>query len=292
MLNTFDWIRRCQTGAELIALMDCMTFEPDLFSHRERIGPPVFGIGGPCVRCWVYPRATDLSRYYCKICHRIVHRSRKLGNLSRLCMVVWGFLNRGLEPFGQNGMSNIPKIRCFHQVDNHRFLLVLKGYSLKNWLSEILLYHGSSLKGLLILFPTTGKGSKQTMGDALCRAISLDTRLPMDRLRVQFFSHPLQLNRFRSREEQGILTFEASDFLSLLEMAAIFRAKLRPDEQNMVREAVNLTDPAERRFFWGRLMNLLNREAKDMLTAWKFRQWPENRIKLLYELMNYAPFTP
>lgn len=51
-------------------------------------------------------------------------------------------------------------------------------------------------------------------------------------------------------------------------------------------------DQAEKQFYWGRLMNLLSREAKDMLTAWKFKQWSENRIELLYELINYVPFTP
>ena len=207
-------------------------------------------------------------------------------------MVVWGFLSRIPKPLDQNKASLPLQIRCFHQLDDHRFLLVVKGYNLKKWLSEILLYHGSNLKGLLLLFPTTGETRSLSMGDALCRAISQDSRFPMDQLRVQFFSNPTQLNMTRRREEQGMLTFEASDFLSLLEMAAIFRAQLRPDEQNMVREAALLTDPAEKQFYWGRLMNLLNCKGKDMLIAWKFRQWPENKINLLYELVAYVPFTP
>jgi len=215
-----------------------------------------------------------------------------MGSLSRVCMVVWGFLSQIPKTLKQNNGSNIPLIRSSHHIDNHRFLLVLRSYNLKKWLSETLLYHGSNLKGLLFLFPTIGLNPYLTMGDALCRAIQQDSKFPMDQLRIQFFSNPKQLNMTREREDRGMLTFEASVFLSLLEMASIFRAQLRPDEQNMVREAVELKDPTEKQFYWGRLMNLLSREAKDMLAAWKFRQWPENRVELLYELINYVSFTP
>ncbi len=292
MLNNFDWIRGCRSGAELIALLDYMTSAPDLFTDRREIGPPVYGAGGPCMRCWVYPRAIGTSRYYCEVCHNIVRKSKKMGNLSRLCMVVWGFLSRIPKTLVQDNGSFISQVRCFHPVDDHHFLMVLRSYNLKIWLSETLLYHGSSLKGLVILFPTIGLNPYLTMGDALCLAIQQDSKFPMDQFRVQFFSNPKQLNMTRKREDQGILTFEASDFLSLLEMATIFRAQLHPDEQNMVREATQLRDQAEKQFYWGRLMNLLSRDAKDLLTAWTCKHWSENRIELLYELINYVPFTP
>ncbi|HIJ19459.1 MAG TPA: hypothetical protein HPP58_00275 [Deltaproteobacteria bacterium] len=292
MLSRFDWIRRCRNGAELIAVLDCMESKPDLFSDRREIGPPVYGAGGPCMRCWVYPRALQSSRFYCKTCHHIANIAGSMGNLSLQCMVVWGSLSRIPKLLDKNQGSPISRVRCFHQVDDHRFLLVLRNYTLKKWLSEILLYHGSNLKGLLFFLPAIGKNSSLSMGDALCRAIQMDSRFPMDQLRVQFFSALEQLKMPKRRENQGMLTFEASDFLSLLEMAAIFRSQLRPDEQNMVREVTHLKDQAEKQFYWGRLMNLLNQEAKDMLTAWKLKQWPETRIELIYELMNYVPFTP
>jgi len=205
-------------------------------------------------------------------------------------MVIWGFLNRIPKPLEQSKETRLPHIRCFHQVDDRHILLILRNYSLKKWLSDTLLHHGSNLKGLLFLFPAIGKDPKLSMGDALCRAIQQDAKFPMDQLRIQFFSNSAQLTIPKKREDKGMLTFEASDFLSLLEMAAIFRSLLRPEEQDMVREAGLLKDLSEKQFYWGRLMNLLNREARDMLTAWKFKQWPETRIRLLYELINYAPF--
>ncbi len=290
MLSTFDWIRRCRSGAELIALLDCLKSEPGLFPVEEEIGPPVYGMDGPCMRCWVYARAPETSRFYCKTCHRIVQAASMLGDFSHQCMVIWGFLNRIPKSLEQNKKTRIPHIRCFHQVDDRRILLILRNYSLKNWLSDTLLHHGSNLKGLLLLFPAVGKAPKLSMGDALCRAIQQDAKFPMDQLRIQFFSKPAQLTFPRKRQDQGMLTFEASDFLSLLEMAAIFRSLLRPEEQDMVREAGLLKDSAEKQFYWGRLMNLLNREARDMLTAWKFKQWPETRIRLLYELITYVSF--
>jgi hypothetical protein len=87
---------------------------------------------------------------------------------------------------------------------------------------------------------------------------------------------------------QGVATFEVSEFLNLLEMAEVFRAKLRPEEQQQLYELLSLGDPKEESFYWGRFLGQLNQDAKDMLSAWRIRQWPENRIKLLYELIDYA----
>ena len=60
----------------------------------------------------------------------------------------------------------------------------------------------------------------------------------------------------------------------------------------MVKKAVGLKDHKEKGFYWGRLMGMLSLEARDMLAAWKFKQWPENRVRLLYELVAHVPFTP
>ena len=86
-------------------------------------------------------------------------------------------------------------------------------------------------------------------------------------------------------------TFEVTEFLRLLEMTTIFRSLLRPKEQEMLHNLIELDNSREEQFYWGRFMGYLSQEAKDMLTSWKFRHWPKNRIRLLYELADYATFT-
>ena len=114
----------------------------------------------------------------------------------------------------------------------------------------------------------------------------------MDQLRVRFYSAPHQIMKPHTRDKQGLLTFEVSEFLSLLEMAAVFRTILRPTEQELLYQLVNLEDTSEEQFYWGRFMGFLSQEAKDMLNAWRIRQWPKGRIKLLYELVDYVAFYP
>ncbi len=112
----------------------------------------------------------------------------------------------------------------------------------------------------------------------------------MDRLRVRFFSAPYQLLYPHTRDRQGLLTFEVSEFVNLLEMAAVFRTMLRPEAQEALQELLNLEDPSEEQFYWGRFLGYLDPEAKDMLSAWRIRVWPRERIQLLYELTNYVAF--
>ena len=63
-----------------------------------------------------------------------------------------------------------------------------------------------------------------------------------------------------------------------------------PQEQEMLHEVLNLEDPSEEQFYWGRLLGHLSQGAKDMLNAWRIRQWPKNQVKLLYELVDYVAF--
>jgi len=174
--------------------------------------------------------------------------------------------------------------------DENHFLLVMPRRELKPWLQELVIYHGSDLKGLIQILPTTGGRKQVSMGDILCRAIHHEARFPMDQLRVRFFSAPYQILKPHTRDRQGLLTFEVSEFLSVLEMAAVFRTILRPQEQASLYELLNLEDTSEEQFYWGRFMGFLNQEAKDMLNAWRIRQWPKSQIKLLYELVDYVAF--
>jgi len=290
MLSSFDWLRRSQTGAELLATLEYLTSRPDLFPPGDEIGPPFSALDGPCQRCWVYPRLASPGQSYCPSCQAILARATKLGGISRQSTVIWGFVNRlsKLLRMGE-GFSDYHVLGAYVHDGNH-FLLMMPRHELKPWLQELVIYHGSDLKGLIQILPTTGAGKGVNMGDVLCRAVYHEARFPMDQLRVRFFSAPHQILIPHARDKQGLLTFEVSEFLSVLEMAAVFRTILYPREQKALYELLNLEDTSEEQFYWGRFMGFLSQEAKDMLNAWRIRQWPKNRIKLLYELVDYVAF--
>jgi hypothetical protein len=290
MLSGFDWLRRTQTGAELLATLEYLATRPDLFPTGDEIGPPFSALDGPCQRCWLYPRLSSPEQNYCQSCQAILSRARKLGRISRQSIVVWGFVNRLSKLLRMGEGFHEHHVLGAYVHDESHFLLMMPRRELKPWLQELVIYHGSDLKGLVQILPTAGGGKKIGMGDVLCRAMHHEARFPMDQLRVRFYSAPYQILKPRTRDQQGLLTFEVSEFLSVLEMAAVFRTILRPTEQESLYELLNLEDTSEEQFYWGRFMGFLSQEAKDMLNAWRIRQWPKNRIKLLYELVDYVAF--
>jgi hypothetical protein len=290
MLSSFDWLRRSRTGAELLATLECLTVKPGLLANAEGIGAPPSAFDGPCQRCWLYPRLPFSRRNYCQSCQAVLDRAGKLGKRSRQSIVLWGFVNRLPAQLETREGFYADRIFGAYVHDKNHFLLTLHRRELKTWLQELLLYHGSDLKGLVQILPTTGTRQKTGMGDILCRAVHLEARFSMDQLRVRFFSAPYQLIRPHARDQQGLLTFEVSEFLSLLEMAAVFRTLLHPEEQTSFYELMNLEDAGEEQFYWGRFIGSLNQGAKDMLSAWRIRHWPKERVRLLYELVEYVAF--
>jgi len=310
MLSSFDWIRRSRTGAELLATLRYFAAESPLyapfskggikggFSYEEEIGPPPSALNSPCQRCWIYPRVPSSEQEddpYCKTCKAIIRKTRGLGNTSRRSVVVWGYTNRlpkqlrnGTRGEGETkGKKSKPLLGIYAHNEN-RFLLMMYRRNLRHWLRELILYDGADLKGLIQILPTMGPGTEIGMGDVLCRAVHHEATLPMDHLRVRFFSNPYQLLKPHIRDRQGLLTFEVAEFLNLLETAVVFRTLLRPEEQRMLHEILNIDDATEEQFYWGRFLGNLSQEAKDMLNSWKIRNWPENRIRLLYELIDYV----
>ena len=293
MLSSFDWLRRSRTGAELLATLEYLKTEPDLFltgSAGEEIGPPYSALDGPCWRCWVYPRQSAPRHDYCPTCQAIRARAGKVNKRSRHAIVVWGFVNRLPRQLWTGEGFYSERTWGDYVHDEHHFLLMMPRRELKTWLRELVIYHGADLKGLLQVFPPTGAREGASMGEILCRAVHHEARFSMDQLRVRFFSAPYQLLKPHARDQQGLLTFEVSEFLSLLEMAAVFRTMLRPEEQEALYELVNLEDASEEQFYWGRFMGLLSPDARDMLSAWRVRQWSRHRIRLLYELIEYVGF--
>ena len=297
MLHSFDWIRLSQTGAELLATLEYLDAEPKLFQYEVPLGAPFSALGGPCQRCWAgaplvrgSKRKKSLSPRYCKACAGIVARAAGLGKISRHAITIWGYVNhipRHLD--AEDGFyARYSKGRFVY--DHQHFLLLLHRKELLPWLQELALYHGPDLQGHIQIFPTVGLGKGLDMGELLCRAMHLDSRFAMDRLWVRFYSAPYQLLRPHERDRQGLLTFDAADFMHLLEMAMVFKSVIYPDEQKLLHDLLHLDEPVEKRFYWGRFMRFLHQEARDMLSAWNIRQWPEHRVKLLYELIEYVVF--
>ena len=294
MLSNFDWLRRSRTGAELLAILRYLAEAPDRF---ERIklsaygwpGPPPTALACPCSRCWIYPRGWESE--FCPLCHTICEKSRGLGTLSRQSLVMWGFVNALPRLLRSETVVQDERILGAYIHDANHFLVMIPRLELQTWLQEIVLYHGVDLKGHLQILPTMGMHSNGIgMGDILCRAIGHEAYFPMDKLRVRFYRRPYQVLRPHELDREGLLTFEISEFLSLLEMARVFRSVVYPEEQKMLYDLLTIDDPSEERFYWGRFLGVLNQEARDLLNAWKIRNWSRKRVKFFYEMMKYVRF--
>jgi len=288
MLTHFDWLRRCSSGAELLATMRLLAANPDRLL-TDPLGAPHSAINGPCRRCWIYARPRPYYQY-CSFCYAVNMRVGPIGSISRQAMLVWGCLNH-LPRYMENS-DGFYKERALglYRHDSRRFLLALFRRDLKDWLQELVLYHGAELKGLLQIFPTMAAMRQLQMGEALAQIIQRETNFSADRLRVQFYAAPAQIHRFSSRHKQGQLTFDIGEFLRLLELAAVFRTILYPDEQKMLYELLHLDDAGESQFYWGRFLGQIKQETRDMLNAWQIRRWPLNQVELLYELVDYVEF--
>lgn len=290
MLSPFDWLRRSRTGAELLATLQYLETHPDLPLNGGGLGPPSSALNGPCLRCWIYPRATTKpNARHCPICRVILDEAWQMGELSRHAVVVWGFVNQLPRQLRTGSGFRDSHILGAYIHDENRFLLMLYHLEVKPWLQELAIYHGADLKGLIQIFPTTGIRDVG-MGDLLCRIIHSEARFPKDRLRVRLFSAPHRIFAANLYEREGVLTFEVAEFLSMLEMASVFRSVLGPDEQEILHKLLNMENTNEAQFYWGRFLGSLGQAARDMLNAWKIRQWSKPRINLLYELVEYVEF--
>lgn len=305
MLSPYDWLRRCRSGAELIATLNCLEeAEADWFPTQ--IGPPHTAFGGPCQRCWVYlplskdhpPAHTDEKTQetgggkYCRFCQAVRDRVKEYGRLVRSITFLWGFVNQISPQFEERLCSGQFNVLGKYIEPPHHFLIVMPKRNLMDWLRELLLYHGTELRGLLQIFPSVGSDMPHTMGDYLVRVAHEESIYPLDRLRVRFYPAPYLLLRPHVREREGMLTFEIAEFMNLLEMASVFRSMLRPETQQILFGLLNFKNEQEAMFYWGRFLGLLSPESRDMLNAWRIRRWPRLRVKLLHELTEYVAFSP
>lgn len=287
MLNSFDWIRRCRSGGELIATLRCLKEESNLFSQNEDIGFPHSALNYPCQRCFLFSRlitSDEEDELYCKFCKAIIKETRGLDQLSRRSIVLWGYTNRLPRELEKKD----ERIIGLYIHDNNRFFLVIYRKELKDWLQELVLYNGSDLRGLIQIFPTIGSGSILSMGEVICRAAHHEANYPMDRLRVRFYTVAYDIIKPHLLDQKGILTFEISEFLNMMSTVMVFRALLNPDEQKVLYELLTMKETPEQKFHWGRFYGMLSQEARDMLTAWRIQNWSKDQIKLLYKLIDYV----
>ncbi|MCX7837977.1 MAG: hypothetical protein N2559_00755 [Anaerolineae bacterium] len=302
MLSHFDWLRRASTGAELLATLQYLAGDAETLTEDEprevilsasslpideELGSPPSALDGPCGRCWVYPRAPQLL--YCPTCQTILADADRWQKITARAVIVWGYVNQVPSRVRARTDENATRVMARYLHDEQHFLVMLRHRDLQPWLKELVLYHGGTLKGLLQVCPTTG-GRDSHMGELLCRLIRNEARFPLDRLRIRFFAVPHQVYDPHTYDRMGILTFDIAEFLRMLDMAVVFRSLLPPEEQKILYHLLKNEDSNEAQFYWGRLLNLLSREAKDMLNAWRIRQWPQPQIDLLYDLVRYVEF--
>lgn len=275
MLSAFDWMRRAADGAELLTTLQLLK-EGSLVAE---LAAPGGALHGPCLRCWVSAR--EAGQLHCAVCHQVLERAQQQLMLSRRVSAIWGYTDRVPDLSDDSILGH-------YVLDDHRFLLLMTRHAIKPWLQNLLLEAGIDMRGLLQIFPTVGVGRHFCMGDILCRAIYHEANLPRVQLWIRFYSAGYQLVNPRERNEEGILSFEASEFVRMLEMAEVFRAVLRPEEQLMLQEILAVEDVREQAFHWGRLSRQLDQRANDMLNSWHFRRWSPAKVKLLYELVHYV----
>ncbi|MBN1352011.1 hypothetical protein JXJ21_21595 [candidate division KSB1 bacterium] len=288
MLSKFDWILRCRTGAELLATINYFKQNQSFSTDGAFADGPFSASQGACRRCYVYaPMKSDRKYFrFCPLCQSVLNDAYRLQRKTLNAMIIWGYVNQVPRRIYEYRASKYLYGVYIH--DRQRFLVLLHRQHLKFLLSELVMYHGTDLQGLLQIFPALDKPQILSMGDYLTWAIHHESVLLHDQLWIRFYDLAKQLINPKYEEKKGMLTFTVSEFLRLLDMAEIFRVNLRPGEQQNLLELLKLKDPNEEQFYWGRFLGQLNQEAKDMLRAWKIRQWSENQITLLYKLIHYV----
>jgi len=290
MLSKFDWLRRCRSGAELLATLKYFSDHAEIDVSQLNHGGPFSAIGNLCQRCKVYAPVPVRNRHtrYCGICEKIIKLKEQLVAQSTSAIVIWGYVNQISRRLRDSKPSEF--FYGTHVHDNQRFLAMMDRHYLKQWLQDLVIYSGLSLKGLLQILPSLDEFRNLNIGDYLCWAAHHEATWSRDQLRVRFYTHPQQVINPKKREKEGLLTFHISDFINMLEMVEVFRVYLYPQQQKDLLELLNLNDPKEEQFYWGRFLGRISQEAKDMLSAWKVRQWTTAQTQFFYHLINYVYF--
>ncbi len=288
MLSKFDWLLRCRNGVELLATLKYFAENPEADPSQNELGGPLSATGNLCQRCRVYAPVQSQKTYrrYCLFCGRIIHIKEQIAPLLSHAVVIWGYVNH-ISRWLRDSKPNNVFYGIFIHNDQH-FLALMNRQNLKPWLQNVVIYSGLSLKGLFQIFPLVVDRRTLHIGDYLSWAIHHEATFLQDQLRIRFYTDPHQVINPKKREQEGFLTYTISDFISMLEMVEVFRANLFPQQQKELFQLLNLNDPKEEQFYWGRFLGQLSQEAKDMLAAWQVRQWSKSQTEFFFQLINYV----
>jgi len=288
MQNAYDWLRICKSGSELIATIDLVTDEPylpEIMVKEDCLGPPQTAFDGPCLRCQYFSRMPN--HHLCYFCDHVIVREKSVRSFAPHCVTIWGFVNFPFRKIPQT------KHEIFtYNVDHNRFICCTNRWNLKMLLQEIMMIQGPDWLGTLQIFPAFQGGETMNMSDMLCSAIFDEKALIQDRLYIKFFASPFQFVHKKEREREGKLIFDAIDFIGYLEMAEIFKRGLYLEEQDRLKELLEIQDVSEKQFYWGRFLAQVRPEARDFLDSWNMRKWSKSQVSLFYELLDFAKFDP
>jgi len=295
MQSIFDWIRFCRTGGEVIATLEYFKHNPvDRLAEIKALAGPITADQAPCSRCWRHPaysRKAGAYRAHCRTCEWIVKTAGSRSQQSSHSIVIWGHVDRLPEHLvSQSGLYGRVDVLS-HHTDSRHFLLVMDRRTVREWIRETMLYHGSDLKGFIQCFPTSGQMVSGNMGERICVAAHYDNLFPMDRLLIRLYVKTQYLDHPSRFQNKGIFTYAVQEFIRMLDMAAIFRSLLNPQEQELLKTLAAVKSEDESRFSWGRLIGALSPEARDMLSSWNFRSWTQDQIATLYAFFDYVDFT-
>jgi len=288
MLTKFDWFRRCRTGTELLATLKYFSNNPNFDLTKLNFGAPFSATGKLCQRCRIYAPVRTSRKYhrFCFLCNEILTLKNRVKSQSHNAVIVWGYVNQISRRLQEKNPSNFFYGIYLHE--NQRFLAAMHRQHLREWLQDLVLYSGTKLKGLIQIFSSLGIHRNLNMGDYLSWAVHHEANLSMNELWIRFYTEPHQIINPKIRDQLGLLTYNISEFISMLEMVEVFRAKLRPDEQEQLYELLLLENPTEEHFFWGRFLGELSQGAKDMLSAWNIRKWEKKQVNFFYNLIKYV----
>lgn len=294
MLTPFDWLRRCVTGAELLATLHFFEKRQRLPS-QQALGSPISALHRPCQRCQLFPQRLEFSSSpsdrYCDFCGKVLAFSRRVYKTASHCVVVFGFVPQLARQLKQGEWLEGKKLLAGYIHENDHFIVMMPRKELKAWLQNLIFHHGPELQGIFQIFPTLGSDKGSGIGELLNWALKNELNIGLGAWQVQFYARAFSLINPHRRGPGTLLACHVAEFLALLETAEVFRDKLFPHEQQQLYDLLQLRDTKEEQFYWGRFLGSLTQEAKDMLTSWRIRQWSASQVQLLYALIEYAKFT-
>jgi hypothetical protein len=122
----------------------------------------------------------------------------------------------------------------------------------------------------------------------LCHLINREATQGMQQLRLRFYPTTRHVRWLQLQESMDQLTFSATDFLSILDMAVVFRKMLFRNEQDMLHQLLTTRDLNQEQFYWGRLLAMINQPARDMLHAWRIRHWSPSQVELFFQVLRHV----